>query len=367
MKILIVKASALGDIIQCFPILDDLRKRFAKVTIDWVVDVSLASIVSSHPLVDQVIAVHSKKLKSWRQALFFFRDLRRLKRLSYDVVFDLQGNFKSAMLAASVRSPLKVGFGWRSVRERISLLATNRRFEVSPTLNIRLQYLSLVQQFFEPHLPSFAREVRRTQLLCADPLGVRFRIDAAEREKLREILEHPALKVPCRIMVCPGSKWINKQIPLETLALFLQRVQDRLGASFCLMWGDEAEKAYCTQLQSYFPEHSLVVDKLPLPTWQNLMNEMQLVIAVDSSALHLAGTTSAPSFSLFGPTSFEIFKPIGARHFAFQGPCPYGRTFTKQCPLLRTCPTGACLRNLTVDQIFTSFENWWNAGSLRGD
>lgn len=344
LKILIVKASALGDIIQCFPILDDLRSRFASVEIDWAVDRSLGTVVSSHPLVHRAIQV-DLKWKSWGRWWTFLSDLRKLRQLSYDVVFDLQGNFKSALLVASVQSPVKVGFGWNSVRERVSLLATNRRFEVPNHLNIRLQYLSLVQQLFGDLSPT-------TLAPC-------LRIDAIEQAKIQAILQ--PLKTP-RIMVCPGAKWINKQIPLETLAEFLQRVQEMLLASFLFLWGDEREKAYCKQLQGYFPTKSVVVDKLPIPTWQNLMNEMQLVIAVDSSALHLCGTTRAKSFSLFGPTSPEIFKPMGERHFAFQGPCPYGRTFKKQCPLLRTCPTGACLRNLSADQIFRSFVEFVQGG-----
>ena len=102
---------------------------------------------------------------------------------------------------------------------------------------------------------------------------------------------------------------------------------------------------------------SVVVDRLPLPTWQNLMDEVDLVIAVDSSALHLCGTTSTPSFSIFGPTSQRVFKPMGERHFAVQGSCPYGRTFEKQCPVLRSCPTGACIKELTVEELFEAFQS----------
>jgi heptosyltransferase-1 len=145
----------------------------------------------------------------------------------------------------------------------------------------------------------------------------------------------------------------------------LQRIHGRLNASFLFIWGDSAEKAYCEEIQRCFPDRSLLVDRLPLPTWQNLMNEVDLVIAVDSSALHLCGTTSTPSFSVFGPTKPDIFKPIGHRHFSFEGKCPYGRTFAKTCPILRSCPTGACIRELTAEEIFQAFAKWWETEESR--
>jgi heptosyltransferase-1 len=79
---------------------------------------------------------------------------------------------------------------------------------------------------------------------------------------------------------------------------------------------------------------------------------------MDSATLHLCGTTSTPSFSLFGPSSASIYKPLGEHHVAFQGSCPYGRTFVKRCPILRTCKTGACMKDLTAKRIFQDLEKF---------
>ena len=157
-------------------------------------------------------------------------------------------------------------------------------------------------------------------------------------------------------MVCPGSKWVNKQLKAETLIAFLKKIEGELKASFLLVWGDALEKELCEELNAHL-KISHVVDKLPLAVWQNLMNEADLVIAVDSSALHLCGTTTTPSFSIFGPTAPKVFKPIGERHFAIQGKCPYGMVFEKQCPLLRSCPTGACIKEMTAEELFQAFQN----------
>ena len=250
------------------------------------------------------------------------------------------------MITLFSRAKSKIGFGLFSVREKPSILATHIRFEIPRNLNIRSQHLKLLQTYFQDRNP-------------IDSRGVRFNIDPSEQEKVEKILNQiPAL---FRVMVCPGSKWSTKQLPKETLALFLEKIALRLNASFYFVWGSSEEEAYCQEVRKKLTATSDLVEKLPLTTWQNLMDRMDLVIAVDSSALHLCGTTQTPSFSLFGPTNPDIFKPIGPRHFALQGKCPYGRQFDKTCPILRTCSTGACTRDLDPEIMFSEFSKWWDA------
>jgi heptosyltransferase-1 len=160
-------------------------------------------------------------------------------------------------------------------------------------------------------------------------------------------------------MVCPGSNWPNKQLAPETLQGFLDRISRHIaGARFHLVWGTPEEKQLADSLCARYPG-SIIVDKLPLPSLQALMAKMKLVIAMDSLPLHLAGTTSALTYSVFGASSAAKYNPLGAEHRALQGTCPYGRTFAKRCPILRTCPTGACIKGLTSEQIWNDFWPWY--------
>jgi heptosyltransferase-1 len=334
-SILIVKTSSLGDIVQALTVLDDLHFRFPTASIDWAVEASFAPILSAHPLIRRVISLPIKQRKNLWKAI---KDLREEK---YDLIFDLQGNCKSGAVTLLARAQIKVGYSYKSVREWPNILATHIRFDVSKQQNIRLYYLELIQKYFQ-------KEVPQTEM------GVRFKIEPSEQERIKQILSQAPKGL--KMMVCPGSKWINKQIKKETLLAFLQQIHKVYHASFFLVWGDEAEKKLCEELAKEL-DFAFVVEKLSLPTWQNLMNEMDLVIAVDSSALHLCGTTATPSFSVFGPTQSGIFKPIGPLHFTYQGTCPYGRTFEKTCPVLRTCSTGACIREIKVAELFQAFQS----------
>ncbi len=344
-SILVVKTSSLGDIIQSFPILHYLHEKFPGLQVDWAVEASLSSIVEAHPLVHRTISLDLRGFrKSWNWKKLF-REIAVLRERRYDYVFDLQKNTKSGFVTALTRSSMKVGFGLRTVREWPNVLATHRRFNISAAENMRLQYVGLLQTFFGDS----------GEIIGAVP----FKLEAGEEEVIADVLRQPVLARPLKIMVCPGSRWINKQLPLETMGAFLTKVTEKLDAALVLVWGNGEELEYCERIRGQFSDRCLVLDKQRLPVWQNLMQNMDVVIAVDSAALHLCGTTNTPSFSIFGPTAPAIFKPMGARHFAMQGVCPYGRTFAKQCPVLRTCPTGACIRNLDADAIFHTFWDWW--------
>ncbi len=346
MKILIVKSSSLGDIIQSFPVLNYLHRLFPGCKIDWVVEEHLTTIVQAHPLVRKAISIPMQKLKKqffkvqgWKD---LFASILLLRKERYERIFDLQGNCKSAVITFLSRGELKIGFDLFSVREWPNVLATKVRFFVPKEMNIRLQYLSLMQQFFLASDPDFEQEFQ----------GVEFHIDDSEK----------ALILPyCKkgtTMVCPGSKWLNKQLPLRTWIDFLNQTQEKLQTRFLLVWGSLEEREHCLAIQRECKESEVLEMRLKIPTWQYLMNQMDLVIAVDSSALHLCGTTKTQSFSIFGPTSALVFRPPGKNHFALQGKCPYGKIFHKQCPALRTCQTGACIRELTADFLFKNLLDW---------
>jgi heptosyltransferase-1 len=332
-SILIVKTSSLGDIVQAFDVLPELKMHFPDAQIDWAVEAPFASIVKAHPLISRPIVLNTKKGKE------FFAGIKLLRKEKYDLIFDLQGNCKSGLITWASRGKVIVGYGFRSVREWPNVLSTNVRFNISKAINIRLFYTGLIQAYCGSSLNKVS-------------VNPRFSIEGKERIKIEEILQRtgPFQK----IMVCLGSKWANKQLKLETLIEFLQKIDAQMEAAFLFVWGNEEEKAAVESIAGNL-KRGIVVDKLALPTWQNLMDEVDQIIAVDSSALHFAATTNTPSFSIFGPTSATVFKPPGEKHTFIQGKCPYGKVFEKQCPLLRTCPTGACIKDLTSDMLFDSF------------
>lgn len=351
-KILIIKTSALGDIIQTYPVLDYLRSSFPNARIDWVVEKPFAELVLAHPHIDNVITVATK---AWRKGFYKFSTLkdvidfrRQLRQEAYDVVFDLQGNIKSGLILSQVRCKQKVGFGKSTVPEWPNMLFTSKHFDPPVGNNIREDYLALVGDFFKD---TSAKICRKVVLNISD----------VQNAAVQSILQYSFSEPGPRVIVCPGSNWRNKQLTIEALSAFLSSMQEYLKCNFILVWGSIEENEIVNQLHQQMVRHSIIIDRLSLPMVQNLMTGTDLVVAMDSLPLHLAGTTGTPSFSIFGPSLAQKYKPSGSNHFAFQGSCPYGRTFKKRCPILRTCPTGACMRELSGHDLFIKFREWWEA------
>lgn len=312
--------------LQTLPVLDELRSLFPKAQIDWALEESCSSLLQANPRLSNVLVMRTKK---WRRSPFAHRReiaafIKNLRQTHYDLLFDLQGNAKSALITMLARADCKIGFSFRSVREKINYFATNRHIFAPRTLDVRSRYLTVVR--------SFLGVTEGEKTACKTP-------------KIRE-------GATPTLMVCFGSNWKNKMLSKEQLNDLLQKVEDYCRPQFIFIYGNPEEEQTAKELEKKFLR-SEVLGKMDLAEWQKKMEEVDLIFAMDSAALHLAATTSTPTFSLFGPSSMAIYKPPGDQHRALQGPCPYGIKFEDRCPRLRTCSTGSCLRSLTSEEIFT--------------
>ncbi len=94
-KILVIRLSSFGDIILTFPFLNELRRLYPDTQIDFLVKEQYSELVRLHKFVDNIISF-SDNLKN------------NLNKNNYDVVFDLQANFKSSRILPSNSKVFKV-------------------------------------------------------------------------------------------------------------------------------------------------------------------------------------------------------------------------------------------------------------------
>ncbi len=349
-RILIVKTSAIGDVITSFDAVSYLHARYPEVKIDWVVEKPSATLLAAHPHIDRVLICNTK---AWRKSPLskenraemgpFFRELRKEE---YDVLFDLQGNTKSAVFTAAARAKHKVGFSLKTLPEKPNALVTNRRYPIPKQGPVRKRYLDLIQAYFQDSSPFTA-------------LPITLSITSAEEERLSQLMN--TLGDSPRLMLAMGSNWKNKQLCEKVAADVLCRIDAKLNPTFFFPYGNEAERRLGETLAAPFGERGIVIGEMSLPFWQALMSRMMCVMTMDSAALHLCGTTATPSFSLFGPSLASVYKPPGAAHGCMQGQCPYNVSFAMRCPRLRTCPTRACMQNYTAEEIAEQFNSFLQA------
>jgi ADP-heptose:LPS heptosyltransferase len=103
-RIGIIKPSALGDVVQALRLLPALRRRYPQATIHWIINRGFADLLESHP--DLTGAIPFDRRGSWRE---FARLLSRLRGMQFDLVLDLQGLLRSAVLTLATGAPVRVG------------------------------------------------------------------------------------------------------------------------------------------------------------------------------------------------------------------------------------------------------------------
>ena len=111
MNILIVKLSAIGDVIHALPVAYVLKKRYPNAHITWVVEPTAYELVKHNPYVDEIIIFHKKAFKSWNGFKENYRPFAKLlQKRKYDISIDLQGLFKSAAVVFAAKAKKKIGY-----------------------------------------------------------------------------------------------------------------------------------------------------------------------------------------------------------------------------------------------------------------
>lgn len=323
-SILIVKLSSLGDIVQSFSALEAIYERFPHAQIDWVVANSFQELVKANPLVNEAIVIDSSSKTT------FFQSIRKLRQKKYQLLFDLQGNSKSALFTFLARAEKKVGFSWKTAREWPNVLATHLRFTIDRNQNIFSFYQELIDRYFDDGKKII-------------PKGVILKVEEEERKRIDALFFQEKRK---KILICLGSRWRSKKAPLSTWQKLMEKVLvENDDSFFYFAWGSLEEKKEAVTLCQLFSHHSFLLEKYSLAGLQYLMTKVDLMIGVDSIALHLCATTPTAILSLFGPTHPKVFAPLGEHRSFLFGQCPYGVLFDKQCPRLRSCINPKCLEN----------------------
>jgi heptosyltransferase-1 len=330
-SILILRTSALGDVVHCLPVASALRRAFPAARIAWVVEEPFLPLVASHPAVDEAIPV---KLRRWRRTPLdaptrreVFAFVRRLRALRPDVALELMGNHKGGILAWLSRARQRVGAVRASRREPSSVLWLNR-LVVPRGEHAVDRALSLVSALeVTPEPPDFAA----TALLpprAGDGPG------------------EPAGYV----LLQPGAAWGNKRYPIEwwgTVARTLADARQRV----CVLAGPgELPLANAVATASSGAAEPLDPgDLTALAAW---LRGARLVLGGDTGPLHLAHALGVPVLALHGPTDPARHGPYGAPERALYRrlPCSfcYGRFDEPKACLLELAPAEVAARALSL-------------------
>ncbi|GAA7889176.1 lipopolysaccharide heptosyltransferase I [Helicobacter pylori] len=292
MKIAIVRLSALGDIIVGAVFLAAIKERFTNAQIEWFVDERFGAILEHSPYIDKLHPIALKSTLTTFNPLKIFKLFKSLRAYEYDIVIDMQGLIKSALITQMLKAPKKVGFDYASAREGLSAFFYSQKVSIAYNEPVLKRNFTLL--FHALNLP---------QKEISESLNSRSKVfsyqDSPQIDALN--LNKNKLKI---LFVLETSK-INKTYPIERfkeLALALENFQ------ICLLWHASEDKATALYHTLKNQRDVLLLPKLTLNEVKALLFKMDLIIGGDTGITHLAWALQKPSITLYGNTPMERFK-----------------------------------------------------------
>ncbi|MCQ2876481.1 lipopolysaccharide heptosyltransferase I [Helicobacter pylori] len=292
MKIAIVRLSALGDIIVSAVFLAAIKERFTDAQIEWFVDERFSAILEHSPYIDKLHPIALKSALTTLNPLKIFKLFKSLRAYEYDIIIDMQGLIKSALITQMLKAPKKVGFDHASAREGLSAFFYSQKVSIAYDEPILKRNSTLLSQAL--NLPK--KEI-------SEGLSSRFKVFSYQDSPKINALNLNQNK-PKILFVLETSK-INKTYPTERfkeLALALENFQ------ICLLWHADEKKATTLYHALKHQRDVLLLPKLTLNEVKALLFKMDVIIGGDTGITHLAWALQKASITLYGNTPMERFK-----------------------------------------------------------
>jgi lipopolysaccharide heptosyltransferase I len=365
-KILLIKLSALGDVINSVPVLHKLRRRYPCARIDWVLRPAIGELIRHHPAASNVILLDRDAWKGgwtdkWRLLAGLTKLVSELRSTRYDLVIDLQGQLRTAFLALATGAPVRIGFD----RPRPEIQARSRRlppgaFRHGWTGAREGSWVAYSHHIGIATLDAHAvdRYLRIGPMLGLDedPADFSFPIPADAAARMDDLLLRRGIAGHAResrvLLIAPGTIWETKHwLP----ARFAEVASHFLGKGWVvLLAGSRRERSVCDEVERGARGAVNLAGETTLPELAALIQRAGLCLTNDSGPMHLAVALKRPVVSIFGPTDAVWIGPYGRLDATLSSDVPCRPCYLRE---LRKCPHDhACMRGISATAVIERLE-----------
>lgn len=341
MNILIVRLSAIGDVIHGLPVLAAIRKNFPNANIGWIVEELSAPLLKNHPLLNKLYIIPKKR---WRNNFFKYLKpeiipfINEIKQAKWDVAIDLQGLSKSGLLTYFSGAKTRIGFAGKDSKEINRFFINKKILPLNEAIHVAEKNISLLE-----------------------PIGIKnpsieFPILKDENSEIwaDKYLESIGWKKKEFILINIGAGWETKVIDINILSEVAEKICSTLSKNVLFIWGPK-EKILLDNIK----ENLKSIDKTK---WQispdtnllqltSLIRRALLFVGGDTGATHISAGLDIPVVSVYGASDSRRNGPYSKNAIVIQ-------RFDFDCvPCWKTkCPFTddkhlQCLKSISADNI----------------
>jgi lipopolysaccharide heptosyltransferase I len=308
-RILLIKPSAVGDVIHTLPVLAKLRARYPHARIDWVLTPAIAELIGHHPALSNVVLFDRGALtRDWRDWLAGLgRMLADLWWTRYDLVIDLHGQFRSAVLTLATRAPVRLGFdrpqttGPRSAEDRQLIPNAYRHGWTGTREGAWLAYTHRIG-LPRSDVHAVDRYLLLTPILGLDEGPPDFQVPIPPRAEayIEMLLHRHGIRSQSFAVLVPGTIWQTKHWHIEGFASVARYLRGT-GRGVVLA-GSPSERERCHKVAELAPGVVDLSGQTTLSELAALLRRAEVCVTNDSGSMHLAVALGRPVVSVFGPT-----------------------------------------------------------------
>ncbi len=324
MKVLILKPSSLGDVVQALPVLRLLKRHDPAAEVWWWIESSLASLVEGDPDLAGVVRFERRRWAQPRHWGELGRSIRGLRAQRFDWVIDLQSLARSGAVAWLARGGLVVGL--------------DDPREGAPG-------------FFDIAVPRPGRMAHAVDWYLA--VLTRLGVPVDGRFEWLPRREEAALAVAARapadgtrwVAVQPGARWPTKRWPVEHFRTVIREfLHDHPEVRVAVMGGREDQGLGAVIGEGLAGRCVDLTGRTSLPEMIEWVRRCELMVSNDTGPMHVAAALGRPVVALFGPTEPRRTGPYGQVERALRVALPCAPCFKDTC---RWSTPMECLRSIT--------------------
>lgn len=349
MKILIIRLSAIGDVIHTLPALFLIKKQIPHAHVTWVVQQKAASLIQDQPFIDQVHVIPDKFL-ALQHLPTTWRLIKKLREHTWDAIIDFQGIHKATALLFFLRGKK---YGFSATHARASMTSWFTHHHIEP------EYTNIIQKNLALASEVILDQTKITACPAISTLQQSLFLHYPDKSKIAVDLfcsQHHLKKI---IALCPNTTWPSKHWPPERWANLAQKLTQTLSPEYSIVLVGTAFGPAAKQLATSLDTMNVQLPFVPawdLITTAYFFSKASMVIAPDTGLLHLADYLGIPAVGIFGPTSKKLHGPfltnLSVTH-TIQVECShtYKKNHGKN---QKTVDADNCMYKLSSEQVFNA-------------